>query len=392
MSTGLDDETFAQIAAEVRRFTHERLIPAERQVEETDEVPEAIIDEMRALGLFGISIPEEYGGLGLSLSQELEVVAEVGQAALAFRSVFGSNVGIGSQGIVIDGTEEQKRAWLPRLATGEAVASFALTEPEAGSDAGSLRTSAERDGDHFVVNGAKRYITNASRATILTLMARTDATKPGASGISAFIVPTDLPGITIGKHDHKMGQRGTRTSDITFDDVRVPASAVIGGPARLGAGFKTAMKVLDRGRIHIAGMAIGQGRRLVNEALGYATERKQFGSPIADFQLVQAMLADSKTELYAATAMARDAAARFDAGRPISEEAACVKYFATEAVGRIADRAVQIFGGAGYMAEYPVERIYRDVRLMRIYEGTSQIQQLIIAKSMLRAHAAGDRL
>lgn len=391
MTAGVDADTFAQISDAVARFTRERLIPAERLVEETDQVPEEIIAEMRDLGLFGVSIPQEYGGLGLSLLQELELMAEVGQAALAFRSVFGTNVGIGSQGIVIDGTDEQKRTWLPQLASGEAVASFALTEPEAGSDAGSVRTRADRDGDHFIVNGSKRYITNANRATILALMARTDQSTQGGGGVTAFIVPTDLPGITIGKHDHKMGQRGTRTCDISFDNVKVPASAIIGGEAKLNAGFKTAMKVLDRGRIHIAALAIGQSRRLVTEALDYATQRKQFGSPIANFQLVQAMLADSQTELYAATSMARDAASRFDAALPIAQEAACAKYFSTEAVGRIADRAVQILGGAGYMSEYPVERIYRDVRLMRIYEGTSQIQQIIIAKSMLKAFAGSGK-
>lgn len=389
MNPGIDEDSFATVLETVARFTRERLVPAERTVEETDDVPADIVAEMRELGLFGLSIPRDYGGLGLSLAQELEVVAEIGKAALAFRSVFGTNVGIGSQGIVIDGTDAQKQAWLPRLATGEAVASFALTEPDAGSDAASIRTRAERDGDHFVINGAKRYITNASRATMLTLLARTGG--PGASGISAFVVPAAAPGVTIGGHDRKMGQRGTRTCDIAFDNVRVPEDALIGGPANLGRGFRTAMKVLDRGRIHMAGLAIGQARRLMNEMCGYGLQRRQFGSAIADFQLVQAMIADSETELLAATALTRAAASSFDHGARIAREAACAKLFATEAVGRIADRAVQIFGGAGYMAEYPVERIYRDVRLMRIYEGTSQIQQLIIAKSVLGGYGNGER-
>jgi len=389
MNPGIDEDSFAAVRETVARFTRERLIPAERAVEETDEVPDEIVAEMRGLGLFGLSIPSRYGGLGLSLEQELEVIAEIGKAALAFRSVFGTNVGIGSQGIVIDGTEQQKQNWLPLLASGEAVASFALTEPDAGSDAASMQTRAERDGDHFVISGAKRYITNASRATMLTLLARTGG--PGASGISAFIVPTSLPGIAIGKYDRKMGQHGTRTCDITFDGVRVHESSLIGGPAHLNLGFKTAMKVLDRARIHMAGLAIGQARRLMNEICDYALQRKQFGSRIADFQLVQAMVADSETELQAATALTRAAASAFDKGAKIAREAACAKLFATEAVGRIADRAVQIFGGAGYMAEYPVERIYRDVRLMRIYEGTSQIQQLIIAKSVLNGFGDGER-
>ena len=389
MNIGVDQDTFAQIHRAVQRFTQERLIPAERRVEEEDDVPADIVAEMRELGLFGISIPEEYGGLGLNLSQEVALMIEVGHASLAFRSVFGTNVGIGSQGIVMDGTEEQKRTWLPRLASGEATASFALTEPEAGSDAGSLRTRARRDGDHFIIDGTKRYITNATRATIFALMARTDPDQRGASGISAFIVPSDTPGISIGPYDKKMGQRGTRTCDVIFENVRIPASAMIGGPALLNQGFKTAMKVLDRGRIHIAALALGTADRLIQEACRYALDRKQFGKPIADFQLVQAMLADSQTEYYAGLTMIRDAASRFDAGMSITQEAACAKYFCTEAVGRIADRAVQIFGGAGYMAEYPIERIYRDVRLLRIYEGTSQIQQLIIAKNMLKQHAAG---
>lgn len=385
----LDDETFAQMRNEVARFTQEVLIPAEREVERTDSVPDDIIDQMKAMGLYGLSIPQDYGGMGLSLEQEIDLLTEVAQAALSFRSCFGTNVGIGSQGIVMDGTPEQKAAWLPKLATGDAVASFALTEPEAGSDAGSVLTTAATDGDHFIINGTKRFITNASRASILCLMARTDPSTSGGSGVSAFIVPTDTIGIEIGPHDHKMGQRGTRTHDISFNNVRVPANAIIGGQARLGQGFRTAMKVLDRGRVHIAALAIAQSRRLINETLRYAAERRQFGQPIANFQLVQAMLADSRAELFAAWSMTREVARRFDAGHTVAEEAACAKMFATEACGRIADRAVQIFGGAGYMAEYPIERIYRDVRLMRIYEGTTQIQQLIIAKNMLKQHAAG---
>jgi acyl-CoA dehydrogenase len=392
MTGQVDDETFMQIKDAVRRFAQERLIPAEQEVEETDTVPEHLVGEMKELGLFGISIPQEYGGMGLTLAQEFEVIAEVGQAALAFRSVFGTNVGIGSQGIVIDGTEQQKQTWLPGLATGDVIASFALTEPDAGSDAAGLRTRAARDGDHYVINGSKRFITNADRATILSLMARTDTDQKGSRGISAFIVPTDTPGITIGKHDKKMGQRGTRTCDITFEDVRVPATNMIGGEALTNKGFKTAMKVLDRGRIHIAALAVGQSRRLINEAAAYAIDRKQFGQSISEFQLVQAMLADSQADLYAAECMARDAASKFDNGERITLEAACAKMFASEAVGKIADRAVQIFGGAGYMSDYPVERIYRDVRLMRIYEGTTQIQQLIIGRNLVARHKDGVRL
>ena len=378
----LDHETFEQLRDTVRRFVRERLMPAEDRVEAEDEVPPELIQEMRDLGLFGLSIPEEYGGLGLTVFEETEVIFEVTQAALAFRSVFGTNVGIGSQGIVIDGTAAQKRHYLPKLASGEMIASFALTEPEAGSDAASLKTVAVADGSDYVLNGTKRYITNAPRAGIFTVMARTDPASKGAGGISAFIVPAATPGLGLGKPDRKMGQRGTKTCDVIFQDARVPAEAIIGGIP--GQGFKTAMKVLDRGRLHVAAMASGMAQRMLDLALAYALERRQFGQPIAEFQLIQGMLADSQAELYAARSMLRDAARRCDGGEAIAMEAACCKYFATEMAGRVADRAVQIHGGAGYMADYKIERFYRDVRLLRIYEGTSQIQQIVIARSMLR--------
>jgi len=382
----MDIEIFNLLRATVRRFVDERLIPAEDQVEHDDAVPGSIIQEMRDLGLFGLSVPEEYGGLGLTMSEEAAIIRELTRASIVFRSVIGSTVGIGSQGIIMDGTEAQKREWLPKLATGEAVASFALTEPEAGSDAASLRTSAVREGDYYKINGTKRYITNAPRAALFTLMARTEPDTKGAGGISAFILPADTPGISFGKLDKKMGQKGSVTCDINFDDVKVPASNIIGGVP--GRGFKTAMKVLDRGRIHIAAVALGMCDRLVETSLRYAMERKQFGQRIADFQLVQALLADSKVDTLTTEALMRSVAVKFDAGEKVSLEAAALKYFSTEAVGRVADRAVQIHGGAGYMAEYKVERFYRDVRLLRIYEGTSQIQQIIIAREMLRGAPA----
>jgi acyl-CoA dehydrogenase len=378
----LDIETFELLRDTVRRFVDERLIPAEDEVEAADEVPAAIIQQMRELGLFGLSIPEAYGGLGLSMFEEAAIIREITRASVVFRSVIGTTVGIGSQGIVIDGTEEQKQAWLPKLATGEAIASFALTEPEAGSDAASVRTKAILDGDVYRITGAKRYITNAPRASVFTVMARSEPDIKGAGGISAFIVPADTPGISLGKPDRKMGQRGAKTCDVIFEDCVVPASAIIGGkPAQ---GFKTAMKVLDRGRIHIAAVALGMCDRLIDMSLSYASERKQFGQPLTGFQLVQGMLADSQTDSLAAQGLTEAAARKFDAGQNVTLEAAVAKYFASEAVGRIADRAVQIHGGAGYMAEYKVERFYRDVRLLRIYEGASQIQQVIIAREMQR--------
>ena len=380
----MDVETRSQLKETVRRFVRERLVPLEDTVEETDEVPGEIRREMADLGLFGLSIPVEYGGLGVDLSTEVEIAFELGWTAPAFRSVVGTNVGIGSQGLVIDGTEAQKQSYLPRLATGEIVGSFALTEPDIGSDAAHVKTRAVRDGDVYRISGTKRFITNAVYADIFTLMARSEPDESGARGVSAFIVPADSPGITLGQPDKKMGQRGTKTSDVILDAVEVPAANIIGG--KPGQGFKTAMKVLDRGRLHISAIAIGAAERLIHEALSYAVERQQFGKPIADFQLIQAMLADSRTEAYAARSMVLDAAARFDRGERLTMEAACCKYYSTEMVGRVADRAVQIHGGAGYMSEYAVERFYRDVRLFRIYEGTSQIQQLVIAREMRRAH------
>ncbi|MGE4277950.1 MAG: acyl-CoA dehydrogenase family protein [Magnetospirillum sp.] len=384
----IDDETFSQLLETVSRFTREKLIPNERRVEDEDDIPVEIVQAMRELGLFGLSIPDEFGGLGLTMSQEVQVVMELCRASLAFRSLIGTNVGIGAQGIVMDGTDEQKRDYLPGLASGEMIASFALTEPDVGSDAGSIRTSARRDGDDFIINGTKRFITNAPRASVFTLMARTNPDEKGAAGVTAFLVPADTKGITLGKHDKKMGQRGTRTCDVVFDDARIPASAIIGGPERLNQGFKTAMKVLDRGRIHVSAMAIGSAQRMLDEALNYAIERRQFGQPICDFQLIQAMLADSQTEIMAARSLMFTAAETQDRLGAAVMEASCSKLFATEMAGRVADRAVQIHGGAGYMAESAIEHLYRDIRLLRIYEGTSQIQQLLIARNLIKRRKA----
>ena len=378
-----DPEILNALLDSVGRFVRERLVPAENTVAETDEIPADIVQEMRELGLFGMTVPEEFGGLGLTMEEEVRVLFELCKTSPAFRSVIGTTVGIGSQGILMDGTEAQKAEYLPRLATGELMASFALTEPEAGSDAASLRTTAVREGDHYVVNGTKRYITNAPHASIFTLMARTNPEDKGAGGVSAFIVDAKSPGISFGKIDKKMGQRGAHTCDVIFDNCRVPAANLIG--QKEGQGFKTAMKVLDKGRIHIAAVCVGVAQRMLDDALRYASERKQFGQAIGEFQLVQAMLADSQTELYAAQCMVVDAARKRDEGLNVSTEASCCKLFASEMCGRVADRAVQILGGAGYLSEYGIERFYRDVRLFRLYEGTTQIQQIIIARNMLRA-------
>ena len=381
----IDAESFDLLLDTVQRFVRERLVPAEDEIEERDEVPADLIQDMKAMGLFGLSIPEAYGGIGLSMLQECRVCHEIGQTALAFRSVFGTNVGIGSQGILMDGTEAQKQEYLPRIASGDLIISFALTEPDAGSDPASLKTRAVLEGDHYVLNGTKRYITNAPRAGAFTLMARTGG--PGAGGISAFVVPAGLPGLSLGKPDKKMGQRGTKTCDVILENVRVPAANIVG--LTPGLGFKTAMKVLDRGRLHMSAISCGMAQRILDESIGYARARKQFGSRIGDFQLIQALLADSQAELLAGWSMVQDCAARYDrtpsgtSDPDVSMRASCAKLYCTEMVGRVADRGVQIHGGAGYISEYKVERFYRDVRLLRLYEGTTQIQQLIIGRSLV---------
>ncbi|MDZ5635989.1 acyl-CoA dehydrogenase family protein [Janthinobacterium sp. GMG1] len=378
-----DEETLNILLDSIARFVREVLVPNEALVAETDTIPPAIVAQMRELGLFGLSIPEAYGGLELSMEEEVRVAFEIARTSPAFRSLIGTNNGIGSQGIVIDGTEAQKLHYLPKLAAGEIIGSFALTEAGSGSDAASLRTTAVRDGDFYILNGSKRYITNAPEASIFTVMARTDPVKRGASAISAFIVEKDTPGLSLGKIDKKMGQQGAHTCDVIFENCRVPAANIIGG--KEGVGFKTAMKVLDKGRLHIAAVCVGAAERMLADALAYAMERQQFGQPIAEFQLIQAMLADSKAEIYAARSMVLDAARRRDNKEDISTEASCCKLFASEMCGRVADRSVQIHGGAGYISEYAAERFYRDVRLFRIYEGTTQIQQIVIARNMIKA-------
>lgn len=376
-----DQETQNILEDTISRFVQEVLIPAEQIVAETDEIPAEIVQQMKELGLFGLTIPEEYGGLGLTMEEEVRIGFLLGNTSPAFRSYIGTNNGIGSSGLVIDGTPEQKQKYLPRLAAGDLIASFALTEPDAGSDAASVKTTAVLDGDCYVLNGTKRFITNAPHAGIFTVMART-SDAPGAKGISAFVVEANTPGLSVGKRDAKMGQKGAHTADVIFENCRVPKEQLIG--LKEGQGFKTAMKVLDKGRLHIASIATGVAKRMLRDALEYAKERKQFGQAIVEFQLIQGMLADSRAEIYAAESMILDAARRRDNGENVSALASCAKYFATEMCCRVADRAVQILGGAGYIAEYGMERFCRDVRLFRLYEGTSQIQQIIIAKDLIK--------
>jgi acyl-CoA dehydrogenase len=376
----LDPETFQALLETVERFVAEWLRPLEAQVEADDAIPAGIIGEMRDMGLFGLSIAEEYGGLGLTMSEEARVAIALGHTSPAFRSAFGTNVGIGSQGLVMAGSNAQKAEWLPGIASGEIITSFALTEPDVGSDSGSVKARAVKDGDVYRLTGTKRFITNADKADLFTVMARTGE-EAGARGVSAFLVPRDLPGISIGEPEKKMGQKGAKVADVIFDDVPVPAANRLGAE---GEGFKIAMRVLDRGRLHIAAVCVGVAERLIADCVAYASERKQFGKAIAEHQLIQGMLADSKTESLAARALVLETAAAKDAGKDVVLESAAAKYFASEMVGRVADRAVQIFGGAGYIADYGIERLYRDVRLFRIYEGTSQIQQIIIARETLK--------
>lgn len=382
-----DAETRAALIEQVRRFVTETCVPVEAQVGEEDAVPQHVIDEMKALGLFGIAVPEQYGGLDLDMETECLVAMELGKTSPAFRSVAGTNIGIGSQALILFGTEAQKSKWLPGVASGDLIASFALTEPEAGSDAAGLKTKAVRDGDHYVLNGTKRYITNANKADLFTVMARTNPNEPGAKGVSAFIVERNTPGLSVGTPEKKMGQQGAHICDVIFENARVPAENLI---AKEGEGFKVAMSVLDKGRLHISAVATGVSKRLIREMVTYALERKQFGKPIFEHQLIQGMIADSQAETYAAECMILDAARRRDAGEDVTMLASSAKLFATEACGRVADRAVQVFGGAGYVADYGIERFYRDVRIFRLYEGTSQIQQIIIARELARAAKAGN--
>jgi acyl-CoA dehydrogenase len=377
----LDPATRHDLLTTLRRFVDQRLIPMEAKVAEADAIPENLVEEMRALGLFGLTIPEAYGGLGLGMEDEVLAIFVLSRAAPAFRSVFATNIGIGSQGIVIDGTEAQKARYLPALASGAMIGSFALTEPDVGSDAGSLKTTARREGDHYILNGTKRFITNAPQAGLFTVMARTQAEVKGAAGVSAFLVERGTPGLSLGRPEKKMGQQGAQICDVIFDNARVPAENLIGGIE--GQGFRTAMKVLDKGRLSIAAACTGLAERMLDDMMDYAIGRQQFGRPIAEFQLLQGLFADCKAAAMASRALVLDAARRRDAGESVSLAASCAKMFASEMVGKVADCNVQVHGGNGYIRDYRAEQLFRDARLFRIYEGTTQIQQTIIAKAMI---------
>ncbi len=384
--SGMDADIFEQFIEQLQRYVRERLIPAEKEIIETDMIPDAILNEMREMGLFGLTMPEEYGGAGLNVSQYCRTIRELAYAMPCFRSIISINIGMVCSALKNGGTAEQKAEWLPRLAAGE-IASFGLTEPGSGSDSAGMQTMAVRKGNGYVLNGTKRYITNSPFAKVALIMARTSKEAlPKNAHVSAFLVPMDTPGVSVGKSDKKMGQAASHIADIIMEDVYVPGEALLGGEE--GKGFIYAMQSLDNGRLSVGSAAAGYARRALDSALRYANERKAFGEPIANFQLIQQMLADSEIEIYAAECMLEDAARRADAGENVLRKAAAAKVFASEMCGRVVDRVVQIYGGAGYLAEYDAERFFRDARIYRIYEGTTQILQLQIAKHMLREWAA----
>ena len=384
-ASAVSGEDFELYLDSIRRFTNEKLIPSERQVEDEDHVPEDLVAEMRRLGLFGMTIAEEFGGLNLSMEQQVRATFEFTRASCVYRARFSTTLGLCSQAIQFNGTDAQKAEWLPKLASGEATASFALTEPQAGSDAGAITTKAVKDGESYAISGQKCYITNAPEADVFVVMARTDPETTTAKGISAFIVPSDTPGIEVAPWDRKLGNHGSHTAQIFFDDCRIPAANLLGGFE--GQGFKNAMAGINVARMHVAATCVGQADRLIEMGRDYATGRIQFGHPIADFQAVQHMLAESYAETLAARSMVLETARRIDAGeRPLADMSSC-KLFASEMVCRVADRMLQIHGGAGYMAAFDVERFYRDVRLFRIFEGASEVHKMIISREMLKEGA-----
>jgi acyl-CoA dehydrogenase len=385
----MDPSDLADVLSAVRDFVRKDVVPIEEQIDTEDAIPQRVIDTCKEMGLYGFAIPQEYGGLGMTLTEEAQLAFELGWTTPALRSLFGTNNGIAGQVLLVGGTEDQKRSWLPRLASGEVTASFGLTEADAGSDPGGLATTARRDGGDWVLNGAKRYITNAPIADVIMVFARTDPGATGNRGISTFLVPAGTAGLTIGPKDRKMGQFGAWTADVYLDDVRVPGEALVGGADGVDRGFLTAAKCLAHGRAHIAALCVGMAGRLVHESVGFATTREQGGRPIASFQLVQGLIADSVTDHMAGRALVLDVARAYDAGTDKVQGPSAAKYFASEMVGRVADRAVQVHGGAGYIRGVAVERFYRDARLFRIYEGTSQIQQVIIARQALGKAARG---
>ncbi|WP_339229198.1 acyl-CoA dehydrogenase family protein [Aeribacillus sp. FSL K6-2833] len=369
-----------QMKQMVKQFVDNEVEPYAQQIEEEDQIPQHIIDQAKELGLFGISIPEEYGGIGLNTLGKAIVLEQLGRTHNGFVSMISAHTGIGSTGLVKLGSDDLKRKYLPAMAAGEKIACFALSEPGAGSDATNISTRAEKKGDYWVLNGIKHFITNAPIADIFTIFAVTDKEKGAKGGITAFVVERDFPGLIIGKKDKKMGLRGSHTAQVILENCIVPEENVIG---EVGKGYISALKILAEGRIGLAARSVGSCDKLIELSAAYAKERIQFGKPIAHFQAVQWMLADMATETEAARTLTLKAAQMVDEGKNVMKEAAMAKLFASEVFNRVADRAVQIHGGMGYVSEYPVERYYRDARITKIYEGTNEIQRIIIARKIL---------
>ncbi len=384
MRASVQFRNFEDYLTAVRELSQDVLRPNEHRLTREGGIPEDLTEALKEIGLFGISIPEEYGGLGCSMEEQIRLTFEFCQASCVYRSRFSTTIGLTSQAILDFGTSSQKEFYLPKMAAGECTGSFALTEPEAGSDAASLKTKAERDGDIWVINGEKRYITNAPQADVFLTMARTNPNDKSANGISAFLVDASLPGVSVGEPPRMLGNEGSHVCYVWFENVRVSEGALVGG--KEGAGLKAALRGINHARLHVAATCVGQAIRLIEEMTNYAARRIQFDRPVGDFGQIQALLADSQAEMAAARALCIDCAKAFDLGGPIPHvDIASAKLFASEMVSRIADRAVQILGGMGYMEDMsPIPRLYRDVRLFRIFEGTSQVQQANIARAMLK--------
>ncbi len=385
----VNDEDFADILGATRSFIRNRVMPRENEIMDKDEIPADLRTAAADLGLFGYAIPQEWGGLGLNLMQDVELAMEFGYTVLSLRSMFGTNNGIAGQVLVNYGTDTQRERWLHKIASGEVVASFALTEPGAGSNPAGLKTTARSDGESWLINGTKRFITNAPTASLFITFARTREADAKDPGIAVYLVPADSPGVEVGPHDRKMGQEGAWTSDVTFNDVRVTSDALVGGSEQVG--YRAAMSSLARGRVHIAALAVGSARRALDESVAYAAVATQGGVPIGEFQLVQAHIADMQTGVMAGEALVRECARKYHFGEDRRIAPSVAKLFCTEMAGQVADKAVQVHGGTGYMREVPVERIYREVRLLRLYEGTSEIQRLIIGGGLVKAEQRRQR-
>ena len=367
----------------VREFVEGRLQPIEQQVEDDDKIPDAILKEMGALGFFGLPFPEEYGGAGAGDLGYCLALEEFGRTSAAFSNLIGAHTSIGSMSIYLGGTPDQKKRYLPDLASGRKIAAFSLTEPSSGSDAASIQASAEKQGDRWILNGTKIWVTNGPIADVVIVYAANDRALGPRGGITAFIVEKGFTGFRVGRVDEKMGLRGSYTGELVFEDCEVPEENVLGGT--VGTGFRTALGALDIGRISLAAGAVGSSQYLLELAIAHAKRRVQFGKPIAVNQAIQWMLADSAVEIHATRLMVYDAAAKLDRGVRASNEAAMVKVYASEMAGRVVDRVLQIHGGMAYMKGSPVERAYRDTRILRIYEGTSEVQRMIIAEELLKA-------